>query len=93
MVPLSLFSSKLNKVEKRALADRLLAFKPKEPVSSPQHRYATGYGKPSFPRNIDGCTTLADLVHQDSWIIFSLLNIDHSFLVEDVLNWPISAAY
>jgi len=47
MVPLSLFSCKLNEVEKLELADCLLALKPKEPF--PQRQNITGYGKPSFP--------------------------------------------
>jgi len=49
MVPLSLFSCKLNKVEKLEVADCLLALKPKEPIFFPQCRNRTGYGKPSFP--------------------------------------------
>ena len=69
------------------------AVKPKESISSPQRRYDTGNGKYSFPQIIDSCTTLPDLVCQDSWIIFSLLNTNHSFLVKDVLSWPCSAAY
>ena len=38
-------------------------------------------------------TTLADLVKPESWFTFELLQIDHSFLTEDVESWPDSAAY
>jgi len=62
MVPLSLFSCKLNEIEKLELADCLLALKPKEPTpflnakivlgmvnQASQKNISTGYGKPSFP--------------------------------------------
>jgi len=49
MVPLSLFSWKLNEVEKLELVDCLLGLKPKEPIPFPQRQNSTGYGKPSFP--------------------------------------------
>jgi len=49
MVPLSLFSYKLNEVKKLELVDCLLALKPKELIPLPQCQNSTGYGKPSFP--------------------------------------------
>jgi len=49
MVPFSLFSCKLNEVEKSALADCLLALKPKQSLF-PQCYSSSGYGKPSFPK-------------------------------------------
>jgi len=49
MVPLSLFTYKLNEMEKLELADSLLALKPKEPILFPQRQNSTGYVKPSFP--------------------------------------------
>jgi len=50
---------------------------------SSQRQNGTGYGKPSFPKNIDSFPTLADL------LIFTL---DQIFLVEVFLNWPNSLA-
>jgi len=49
MIPLSLFSCKLNEMKKLELADCLLAVKPKEPIPFPQCQNSTGYGKPTFP--------------------------------------------
>ena len=48
MFPHSLFSCKLNEVEKLELADCLLDLKPKESIPFPQRQNSTGHGKPSF---------------------------------------------
>jgi len=87
MVPLSLFSCKLNEVEKLELLDCLLALKPKQPIPFPQCQNSTGMASQASQKNIDSCHTLAHLV------IFSVLNNDHSFLVEDALNWPDPPVY
>jgi len=87
MVPLSLFSCKLNKMEKLELADCLLALKPKEPTPFLNAKIVPGMVSQASQKNIDSCPTLAHLV------IFTLLNNDHSFLVEDVLNWPDPQVY
>ena len=55
MVPLSLFSCKLNEMEKLELADCLLALTPKEPIPFSQCQNGTGYGKPSFWRLVFAC--------------------------------------
>jgi len=83
MVPLSLFSCKLNEMEKLELAGCLLALKPKKKQSPFLNaKIVLGMVSPASQKNIDSCPTLTHLV------IFTLLNNDHSFLVEDVLNWP-----
>ena len=84
MVPLSLFSCKLNEVEKLELVDCLLALKPKEPIPFPQCQSTVvpGMVSQASQKNIDSFHTLAHLV------IFTLLNNNHSFLGKDALNWP-----
>ena len=81
------FHSHCLPVEQLELADCLLALNPKEPIPFPQCQNGTGYGKPRYQKNIDSCPTLA---HS---IIVTLLNNVHSFLVEDVLNWPYPPLY
>ena len=87
MVPLSLFSWKLNEMEKLELADCLLALKPKEPIPFPQCQIVLGMVSLASQKNVDSCPTLAHLS------IFTLLNNDHSFLVADVLSWPDPPVY
>jgi len=85
MVPLSLFSCKLNEVEKLELADCLLALKPKEPF--PQRQIVLGIVSQASQKGIDSCPTLAHLV------VFTLLNNDRFFLVEDAFNWSDPPVY
>jgi len=69
------------------LADCLLALKLKEPIPFLDVKIVLGMVSQASQKNIDSWPTLAHLV------IFTLLNNDHSFLVEDVLNWPYPAVY
>ena len=93
MVPLSLFSNKVPAEEKRSIADRLLSIKPSEIPNSPVNRFGTGYGKPKFPTNISHSTTLTNLIDQDSWFFFKLLQIDSEFLALDVDTWQSTSSY
>ena len=93
MVPLSLFSNKVPAEEKRSIADRLLSIKPSEIPNSPVNRFETGYGKPKFPTNISHSTTLTNLIDQDSWFFFKLLQIDSEFLALDVDTWQSTSSY
>ena len=74
-------------MEKLELVDCLLALKPKEPIPFPQYQNSTGYGKPSFPEKYRQLSYFGTLV------IFTLLNNDHSFQVEDALYWPDPPVY
>jgi len=74
MVPLSLFSCKLNEMEKLELADCLLALKPKEPIPFPQCQNSTGYSKPSFPEKywlLPYFGTLGYLYYLKQWSFLS----------------------
>ena len=93
MVPLALWSSKVPAVERRRLADRLLAVKPALELQSPQDRFGSGFGKPKFPNFITISTTLADLVGSDSWYTFAVLKINSEFLTEDVSDWSSHDGY
>lgn len=93
MIPLSLFSSLVPRPDKIALANKLLVVKPHECIHAPLHRYGTGFGKPTFPKNISLSTTLADLVTKDSWFIFTLLQIDDTFLNNEIESWPSNIAF
>ena len=93
LVPLALWSTKVPDAERRDLANRLLAVKPNADVLQPQHRFGTGYGKPMFPKSISLSITLAELVDVDTWFMFYNLQLDPSFLIEDVSDWPQSASY
>lgn len=37
--------------------------------------------------------TLADFASIDSWYTFTLLQLNAEFMIEEVVNWPKSAAY
>jgi hypothetical protein len=93
MVPLALWSSKVPDIERRALADRILAVKPDTEVLKPQTRFGMGFGKPKFPKTITLTSTLADFAGIDSWYTFHLLQLNPAFMIEDVANWPLSVAY
>ena len=95
MVPLALFSSVVPVSERRALADKLMStgIQPATPVTRPLQRFGTEFGKPAFPSDITESTTLADLVIPDSWYMMYILQLDTSFLADDVESWPSSAAY
>ena len=78
MVPLSLFSFKLNEVEKLELVDCLLALKPKEPIPFPQCQSSTGYGKPSVPEKywqLPYFGTLGHLYSRKQWSFLFWLEI------------------
>lgn len=93
LVPLALWSNHVSEDARRDLANKLLAIKPDAVLLSPQQRFGTGFGKPTFPKSITLTTTLADLVTTDSWYVFHLLQLDPQFLTEDVTAWPSSATY
>ena len=91
---MSLFSSLVPSPVKIALENKLLMVKPHEHIHAPFHRYGTGFGKPTFPKNISLSTTLADLVTEDSWFIFTLLQLDDdTFLNNEVESWPSNVAF
>jgi len=62
-------------------------------VTQPLQRFGTGFGKLAFSRDIDESTTLANLVGPDSWYIMHILQLDSSFLTQDVESWPGIPAY
>lgn len=86
MVTLSLFSDIVPSEELRYLADCLLAVQATQENVTPTHRYGRGLGKPKFP-DVSLTTRLGDLVNEDSWFLFGLLQLDRSFLEENVENW------
>jgi hypothetical protein len=95
MVPPSLFSSKIPDNEKRCLADKLLSFTQdnrKTVALATQQKFGTGFGKPNFPQNVSQSSTLADLAGLASWFTLRALDMQPSFLNEDVTNWSQSAA-
>ena len=86
MVPLALWGSKVPDIERRALADRILAVKPDTEVLKPQTRFGMGFGKPKFPKTITLTSTLADFAGIDSWYTFHLLQLNqHVFLLLQVV--------
>ena len=89
MVPLALFSELVPDSERRGLADKLIELKPDDDLMQnlPKERFGTGFGKPTFPADIKIQTKLADLVTEDSWFMFRLLDLDSDFLLEDVDKW------
>ena len=56
-------------------------------MTIPHNRFVTGLGKPKFP-TIISTSRLGDLINDDSWFIFSLLEMDTEFLNHDVQAWP-----
>ena len=93
MLPLSLLSAKVPDGERRALADAILDCKPDDvPVSAPQQRFGTGFGKPKFPA-LSPTTRLAELANSDCWFGMHQLHIDAAFLPLAVEDWDSSASY
>ncbi|XP_063615336.1 uncharacterized protein LOC134788372 [Penaeus indicus] len=93
MVPLALFSDSVPNNERQGLAERLLTLKPDDTDSLPRNRFGTGFGKPKFPEDINENTTLADIVTEDSWYIFKLLDLNPDFLSKGVDDWETSDSY
>jgi len=87
MIPVALFSDIVPKDELQYLAEKLLMIQPGDDVTIPRNRFGTGFGKPKFP-TISSTTRLGDLVTEDSWFIFRLLEMDTEFLIHDVQAWP-----
>ena len=75
MVPLALWSNNVPANECRAIADCLLAVKSAFSLSSLQDRFGSGFGKPKFQEDITLATTLADLVANDLWHTFQILQM------------------
>ena len=93
MIPLCLFSDAVENDHKRAVADALLAKMTKKGTLLPKARFGTGYGKPIFPGKIGLETELADLVTEDSWFLFRLLELNPEFLNQEVTGWSTNPAY
>jgi hypothetical protein len=93
MVPLALFSDRVPAVERRALADALLALRPLTSLQAPTNRFGNGWGKPRFPSSIDSSTRLCQLVDIDSWFTMYRLQLDSSFFDLPVDEWDQTAAY
>ena len=72
---LSLFSSKVTVSEKKSIAQRLLKYKETPSMQVQQMPV------------IDASTKLKDLIGNDSWTFFRLININHSFLKKDPKFW------
>jgi len=87
LVPLALFDEEVPPADRQKLAHNITAF---EKMELPQKRIGTGFGKPVFP-GIH--TVLDDLAGPDSWLFFSLLRIDPSFLYRPVESWAELSAY
>jgi hypothetical protein len=93
MIPLALFSENVPSEDRQLIADKLLMLKPVDDDFTIQGRFGEGFGKPKFPSEINLNTKLADLVTQDSWLLFRLLDLDADFLSEDVDEWPGTSSY
>jgi hypothetical protein len=93
MLPLALFSDKVPTPQKQALAAAILESKPSDlPMSAPEKRQGTGFGKPVFP-NVSEHTQLSDLANNDCWFGIYQLQVDPAFLTEDPEHWPENPAY
>ena len=69
------------------MAKKLLSLQPNSPVITPSGRHGTGFGKPNFPSTLNATTTLTDLITEDSWFLFHILQIDSDFLHEGSHTW------
>ena len=87
LVPLALWSNYVPANKRHAIADCLLAVKQAFRLPSPQDRLGLGFGKPKFQEDITLATALADLLVNDLWYTFQILQIESQFLTEDVSNW------
>jgi hypothetical protein len=82
LVPLALFSSKINDSEKEKRCCEILKFEKNDKF---QNRYGTNFGKPSFPSPEP--RDLHHFIGQDSWLTFDVLNLQTDFLREQVKDW------
>lgn len=92
MVPLALFSTKVNQEDKQKIASKLQDFQCLSEYKL-HYRYGNGFGKPKFPTKITQQTNLSDLLNNDSWFLFHSLKLPCEFLKEDVATWNTLDSY
>ena len=86
MIPLSLFSSELSYNEKEKVAEKLLLHELPKPLMCLLTCYSAGFGKSSFPTHLRALTTLSDLVTDESWFFFKIIQLDSTFLLGSAAN-------
>ena len=92
LVPLSLFSSEIEKRIKEEIATKLLSYE-KKPFSE---RFGSGLGKPKFPEMPKQPVEVLDLslyVGPSSWSFFQALDCSHDFLNKPVDDWSTDEGY
>ena len=83
MVPMALFSNKVDMDTKSHMASRLLTFTPPEKFD---------LGKPKFPEIKPG-TKLVELLGVNSYMLFSILKADYNWLQKDPKDWNADPDY
>ena len=77
LIPLCLFSNKVNTSTKSLIAAKILSF-------SPPKNYKLG--KPNFQK-VNSATELVDLVGENSYLLFHILNVQFNWLNKEPINW------
>ena len=93
LVPLALFSERVQTSTKQAMVDRLLSF-PK--AATPRNRTGTDYGKPCFPSLPEEAVALKleNFIGEDSWLFFAAFDIfDEHLLSTPVSQWDGLTSY
>ena len=98
-IPLALFSKKLSTDEKSRLAARLLTFEENKPVNwreeqeleSNQEKYQLG--KPILDIELKKETELVDLLGNNSFLLWDILNLNWQWLKQSPEEWDQSASY
>ena len=90
-IPISLFSDISPDSVKREFVETLLKVQYVD-NTLPKGRFGAGYGEPKFP-SLTKCTTLKNLVGEDSYFVFKLLRISVDFITIPVEEWRSSQSY
>ena len=89
LVPLCLFSTDVTEDAKKSVVSVLM----QTSTNAPSKRFGTGYGKPYLPSVPRENATLNELVGNDSWNFFKIINLPHDFLKKPIATWPDDAQY
>lgn len=85
LAPQGLFSSKVTLDTKQRMVTALMQ---NNVNATNTKRIGTGYGKLHLPMVPEENTSLEQLIGEDSWLFFKIIDMPHDFLYSPVAIWP-----